>query len=264
MVSIDSSKNWMYYYKNKSNIKGLKSFGYKINKILLNSFQKIIIKEIANKIKKILKEKNKVYILSAGSGIDFIAYHLKKKFKNKLEIKVLDISQECILENKKIFGNLFNYITNDIFTYKPEKKFDIIYNTGLLEHFSKNKQKKIILNIDSSLNPKGYYITLNPYEGGKLYIKYMNAAKRKGTWEFGEEIPIKTLKDYQNKDFKLIKEYSCCSLIQLSFLKYGNKLKFILLLPIIVFFRFVYLKPIEDISKKYIGDYSIISIFKNK
>ena len=154
-------------------------------------------------------------------------------------------------------------LIGDISSYNFKNKFDIVYNTGLIEHFSENKQDKIISNTYDSLKEGGYYITLNPYSGGKFTIKYMKVAKQKNTWDYGEEdMFINSLKQFQKKEFVLVKEYPCCSLLQLSMFFYGNRLLFILLLPIILFFRYFYLYPVDLLFKKYLGQYGLMSVFK--
>ena len=255
-----STQNWEEFYKkmDKTNISPM----YFLQTMRLDGFRQVAFEEISKKIEEILAKNEIVCILSAGSGIDFIAYHLKKTFRDKIRITAFDVSSECMAINRELFNDSFEYIVGDIFKHDfSNKKYDIVYNTGLLEHFLDEEKEKIISKISGLLNSPGYYITLNPYVGGKIYTKYMNIAKQNGIWEYGEETPISSLKKFALDNFKLIEEWPCCSISQLCFMYYRYPYLRYLFGPITYL---IHMKSLDNIVGKVIGFYGLISIFKKE
>ncbi len=183
--------------------------------------------ELKKYVNDILTKQKICRILNAGSGVDKIAYYLNKTFKDKLDITLLDISENCLLQNRKIFGYNSNITMEkgDIFkTPKVKEKYDIIYNTGLLEHFDNINQGKIFENISIMLKRGGYFLTFNPSIKGSLYIKMKELAEKKNTWEYGEENPMKTLEQLNKKyGMVLLYEKDMASMQQIYFLKYINR-----------------------------------------
>ncbi len=235
-----------------------------VHKLFLNSFQRVLYHEVAQRVATLLKNQDSVTLLSAGSGIDYIAYKLKKRFGASVRIALLDVSAQCIAENKALFGNSLSYFVGDIFSFDFTSVFDapvdIIYNTGLLEHFAEVEQKNIITRITKALSLDGFYVTLNPHTAGRVYIHCMRLAQRKKVWPFGREEPILTLRPFATKSFSLVSEYPCCSLGQLAFLLYKNKLLFVVLLPVILFGRYVLV--FDRFFGKLFGFYGLVSVFR--
>lgn len=262
MLKEKSSENWVNIYKKAKPITR--------KPIFLDYFQRVMFYEISKSIKDILSIKDRCSILSAGCGVDFIANKLKKKFGDRVEITLFDVSKECIDLNKKLFGNDFKYIVGNIFEYKFYNKCDVVYNTGLLEHFTNIEQKEIIASIKNVLNETGFYVTLNPNSRGKLYKKCMQAAKKNGEWEFGDEIPIDTLRKFGSKNFTLDKEYSCCSFVQFDFLRYISKPIYTIWRVISIPVKISYTKELDNILKidsllgRHVGYYGLVSVFKKQ
>jgi len=210
-------------------------------------------------------------ILSGGAGQDVFCFNLQKKFKNSLKVTILDISEEVLEWNKKLFErhNLnAEFVKADIFQMPLEEgSFDIIFNTGVLEHFEKGEQVGMIKEIFRFLKPSGYFVTANPSKEGKIYQLGMKAAKKKNIWPFGKEIPVESLSFLENEiaEIDSIKEYRKDFLSQLSFLLYINPSFKWIILPIIFSRRLPCLLPLYDylFSKKF-GTYLIISIIKKK
>ena len=257
----ESTANWVSFYE--KNTLSLKTrFESSVNKVALNAFQRALYKELCARITSFDR---KVYILSAGSGVDFIAYHLKKRFGNKIVICLLDVAPECIALNERLFGDIFTYRVGDIFaddfTSIFDRPLDIIYNTGLLEHFDPAEQKTILDRTFTSLSPGSFYVTLNPNVKGKVYKSSMAVAQQKGTWDFGHEVPLQSLASFVQGGVSLAKEESVCSLSQLSFLIYRSKIVFVLLLPLILFFRYVSLPWLDRFFGRFIGYYGLLSVF---
>jgi ubiquinone/menaquinone biosynthesis C-methylase UbiE len=204
--------------------------------------------------------------LNAGSGIDIPSIYLKKKFNECIEIVLLDISENCININKDIHQKChvqMEYITGNIFHLNLIiDNFDIIYNTGLMEHYSDNDKTEIFKNISKYLLRDGLFLTFNPSDKGLLYKKAKAYAEGKGTWQYGIEMPIKTLVMFDGiAGLKFYKEKDQAALSQLHFLKYYslqfkylNCILIILKVPLLYFF-------IDCIVGCFIGYYIRLSIF---
>lgn len=226
-------------------------------------------------LKDIMKKNNIKSILSAGSGQDIISLNLQKYFSNKLQITILDISENVLHWNKKLFEkyNLnAKLIKADIFRMPFKKNnFDLIFNTGILEHFKKEEQVKIVREILRVLKPSGYFITANPSERGWIYKLGLRAAKQKGNWLFGKEVPITSLKFLQEEisEIAYIEEHHKDFLSQLGFLSYINPLFKLITLPIIYSARLLYQlwfvpKLYDFLFSKKFGTYLIISVINKK
>jgi hypothetical protein len=262
MLRDKSSKDWISFYSRKSLLRSLQE---KANRVLLKSFQKVLYRELCDKIDILLKRQNSVALLSAGSGLDFVGNRIKKKYGDSVRVTVLDISEDCVLENERLFGDRLLYRVGDVFSEEfCTIKADIVYNTGLLEHFSESEQGQIISNIRDILPEGGYFVTLNPFAGGTMYIALMEKAKRKGVWEFGEEVPIRSLSAFTDEYFSIVSEYPCCSLQQMGFLVYWNKPVAFLFSFLILYGMFFYSKHIDDWFGKWIGYYGLMTVFERR
>jgi len=252
-----STSAWKKYYLGRG-----ESILTRYNKLVLNSFQRHIYHTLEKYVKEILSRKEEVSILSAGAGLDFIAYKLKKKFEDRVAITIFDVSEECLLLNKSLFGPRFRFVKGDIFKFSFRQKFDLVYNTGLLEHFSEFEKKKILDWTKKTLDKGGYYVTLNPSRKGRLYIRCMRIAKQRGIWPYGREIPIASLKKFSNRELILVSEKDVVGFAQINFLAYYNKFLYFLLLPSLFLFDILRLDFIDTIFGKLMGYYGLLSVFK--
>jgi len=254
------SEVWKSYWKSQSIKEGKLS-------TKLRSYQL----PVYSLLKKTIKENNINYVLSAGAGQDIICFNLQREFNNSLEIIILDISKDVLDWNKKLFEKYHlnaQFIKADIFKMPfRENSFDLVFNTGVLEHFEKKEQicmAKEILRVTKST---GYFITANPSDNGKIYKWGMKIAKEKRIWPFGREVSVKSLKFLSKEisEIDSIEEYHKDFLTQLNFLFYINPVFRILALPIKLFGRLTFVSQIYDVSLgKIFGTYLIISIMKKK
>ena len=145
--------------------------------------------------------------------------------------------------------------------------FDIVFNTGVLEHF--NREEQILMGEEflRVIKESGYFITANPSSRGKIYNYGMKIAKEKGIWEFGQENPIKSLDFFRENISGIfsIEELEKDFLSQLSFLRYSKPIYKFITAPIR---RIGSIYPISDIFdflfSNVLGTYLLISIIKKK
>jgi hypothetical protein len=109
------------------------------------------------------------------------------------------------------------------------------------------------------IKPKGFFVSLNPSEGAFFYKIGKEAAERKGTWPYGPEFPVKSLKGQCEaiSGVEVLTEYHICFKENLSFLSYFSrslrKLLKIVLLPF----------P-EKLMLKVFGGYLLITVARKQ
>lgn len=216
-----------------------------------------------------------VNILSAGSGQDIISLNLQRRFKGRLKITVLDISGDVLEWNERLFkayGQTAGYLKADIFNMLlPDDSCDIVFNTGVLEHFSRHNQVKMTKEIMRVLKPGGFFLAANPSAGGKIYRRGMAAAREKNIWPYGEENPIESL-DFLREEIASVDSVNECHkdfLSQLGFLPYVNPCYKLIAFPAIYLSRLLYSihyipKVYDFLFAKRFGTYLVISIIRKK
>ena len=187
-------------------------------------YQRTMIKECSKEIERRAKEKPTVRLWSAGSGIDFISLKLKQSYGGKLAVTVFDISPDCITRNKELFernGSSAEFVVGDLFESSYDGAFDIVINTGLLEHFDKHAQETLLAKFSRSLVAGGVYLTVTPYSGARLYEYSKKRSIAKGSWPYGPESPIRTLRDLGVPALSLTEERQLGATDQLVMLKHA-------------------------------------------
>lgn len=160
-----------------------------------------------------------VEIWSAGSGRDIVSLRLKSEWKDLVDLTISDVSPECIEYNRQLFAKFgleASFVVGDLFSASYHEKFHVVTNTGLLEHFSRAEQEELMKRFTQSLKPGGVYLTLVPYSGARAYNFLMNRSKKLGTWKFGPEAPISSLKYLETDGVVLTEEFPVAAMNQLA------------------------------------------------
>lgn len=125
-----------------------------------------------NKILEIIKKKavnKKIIDLMCGDG-----YLLSEIRKDKLFLEGIDISRRCINQAKQNYPKI-NFICEDVFEWKPNKKYNIIICKNGLHNFPENKRKELLKKIHKYiLSDNGFCIFGDPY-----IDDYSNEEKRR-------------------------------------------------------------------------------------
>jgi SAM-dependent methyltransferase len=110
----------------------------------------------------------------------------------------------------------------------PSETFDLVWNSGVLEHFKYEHQLKALAEMGRICKPGGKVIIIVPYFWAPLYRLGKWYADQKGTFEFGYEGPLKTLTHHLKPDMslRLRKEYTLGFITQAHFLTYIPALTF--------------------------------------
>lgn len=230
------------------------------------SFQRILINETLTAVDKRFRSAERVSVWSAGSGIDTISLYLKSVRGDSIELTVQDISPECISINKEMFsrcGLSVDFAVGDLFDSEYSEKFDIVINTGLLEHFGASDQSRLLGVFSDSLRPNGVYLTLTPFSGAKLYSICKKRMEAKGKWDVGPETPVMTLSGLESGDLVLTREYQAAARDQLMFVSDAFPMLGVLLYPLIRGLRTLP-DGIEPLFVKLMGGYCLFSEFSKK
>lgn len=159
------------------------------------------------KLLAITDEGEKILEIGCGSGISSLWLS-----KHNRKLTALDYSQtsiQLIEKAAEIVGdNQIRTVCTDAMQDLPfeEKEFDMVFQSGLLEHFSTEEQINLLKQWKKyckrmvSMIPNAASV---PYQIGK-HIQEEN-----GTWQYGLEIPKSSMaSEFMAAGIKVIKEYS--------------------------------------------------------
>jgi len=253
-----SMKAWLDYYNKglgRTDVPSLKT-------LVLSRFQEIIIDEISKEIER-MASSQPIRIWSAGSGQDIISLSLKSRFGERVDILIQDLSEDCIAFNRRMFaenGFEARFVAKDLFVTDPAAEFDIVFNTGLLEHFSTGDQKKLIAVFASGLRNGGIYLTATPSSRAKIYIRWKRRLEKKGVWKYGPETPILTLGGVEGGGLHLEGECDIDALSQLELIPGAFGVLGWLFKPVVILM--IQMPRVSDgILLRIIGGYCILSRF---
>ena len=144
-----------------------------------------IFKALSNKI-------NGKSFLEVGCGSAFMSF----KFAEKgAKISLLDISMN-VLEKAKVFFNknktqFYNIYCNSALDIKEKnKKFDVVWNAGVIEHFHEKDQIKMIDEMYRLTKPGGYFIIQVPNSNCIPYQIWQYLLKITNKWPYGYQKDI--------------------------------------------------------------------------
>jgi len=166
--------------------------------------------------------------LEVGSGSGRISLALARR---GAQVTLLDNSEAAIQLSKGIFarhGQTASFVHASAFEMPlPDNSFDVVWNSGVIEHFLFEDQVRMLGEMLRVLKPDGTLITFNPSHEGRIYRLAKYLLERTGKWPYGREIPIKTLKPHADHlHARLMKEFNAGFDLQFTyFLSRGIPLK---------------------------------------
>jgi len=115
------------------------TWGNQSEKVLISHADKKIFNYLINEIN---PENKDVIELGCGRGV--LSYLLNNY--DPKSITLMDFSKEALRRAKNIFSSSKNiyYLEGDLLNIKSEKKYDIVFSSGVVEHFSGKLRKQAI------------------------------------------------------------------------------------------------------------------------
>jgi 2-polyprenyl-3-methyl-5-hydroxy-6-metoxy-1,4-benzoquinol methylase len=132
-------------------------------------------------------------IMEAGCGTGRISAHVCRE---GAFVTCLDIAPEALDLARVQFPReaACSFVLGSILSMPRDRRYDALWNAGVMEHFSQCDQRKAIGEFLEVLQPAGKLVLFTPYAGSPLYLAAKFILERTGRWPYGRETPVFTLK----------------------------------------------------------------------
>lgn len=149
-------------------------------------------------------------ILEAGAGTGTTSFWLAKLGAWPT---LVDYSPVAIEKMTAMFArnNLpAKFLRDDIKQMSVEAdSYDLVFNSGVMEHFSYQEQVEILLELKRVCKPGGKIILFTPNAKCLFYRLYKWLCETNDVWQWGPEYPITSLKkQFKGAGLKMQREYS--------------------------------------------------------
>ena len=136
-------------------------------------------------------------ILEAGSGTGRISLRLAKK---GAKVYLMDNELEAITFSGRVFDKAkmpaFFTLASILDMPYASNSFDIVWNAGVIEHFTGDVQKTSVKEMLRVCKKEGLVVTLNPYAKSLLHSIGKFIIERIADYPFADEVPVTTLSVY--------------------------------------------------------------------
>jgi SAM-dependent methyltransferase len=161
-------------------------------------------------------------VLEEGSGTGLVSLDLARK---GAAVFVLDKSDKALALSEAAFktAEIDHLATRASILDLPfdQDSFDITWSGGVIEHFKKDEQVKILREMLRVTRPEGRVIVIAPAAEARIYGKAKAYADSRKAWQPGYEVPIGSLRKIaEAAGADLIGEYRVGLLAELHFFKY--------------------------------------------
>lgn len=134
------------------------------------------------------------HMLEAGCGTGRISLALARQ---GARVTGIDLSPDAVTHTGGLLaeaGQPGRVMLASLFALPfPDGEFDIVWNAGVLEHFSEPERTEALRELLRVTRPGGLVVTLNPYRYALLYRVGKWLSERLGRWPYGHEDPIASL-----------------------------------------------------------------------
>lgn len=145
-------------------------------------------------------------ILEAGCGTGRISHRVALA---GAEVTCLDITTEALDLARQTFGSTpGRFQQGSILALPRDSSYHLVWNAGVLEHFTPEDQRTALAEFLAVLRPEGRAVLFTPYARSPLYRLGKAVLEGLGRWPYGVEIPKTSLSDCLPPGRRLAKEYS--------------------------------------------------------
>ncbi len=138
-----------------------------------------------------------LHVLEAGSGTGGLALELAQR---GCRVTVVDIVPRCVrdvLHAAGQAGRTLQGAVADLFSLPfADGSFDVVFNSGVMEHFEPDVLQRGIHELSRVLRPGGRLIVVVPSARGRFYIAGKARLEAAGQWDYGREYPQESLAGY--------------------------------------------------------------------
>ncbi|MDR6881951.1 methyltransferase domain-containing protein [Bacillus sp. 3255] len=184
-----------------------------------DSLSQIIFEAIVERVEGGVKGKS---FIETGSGTGKISLRFAKE---GADVTLVDYSEKALNNSREAFRNIDatgSFVQSDVRNMDvSDGDFDITWNAGVLEHFPFNEKVKILKEMARVTKPGGIVLVFVPnakclpYRVGKAF------SESNGTWMYGAEEPVMTLKkEFDESGITLLEETDIGFMNSLDFLDF--------------------------------------------
>ncbi|MBN1936402.1 MAG: class I SAM-dependent methyltransferase [Anaerolineae bacterium] len=202
-------------------------------------------------------------ILDVGAGTGQVDILLTQA---GAKLTLLDISDNSIAFCRNTFQNFSleaTFIVLDMFEIATEQvlkeQFDVVFSSGVIEHYSEQEQKSILANMGYCCKPGGMVINFAPSYRGSIYRHTKEMLEKSGQWKFGAEFPVKTLRHCVSSSLSIKREYNIMFLEQFSLAPLHGLRKILY-----YFLRLLLARQLDPFYAQLFGGYLLVSVFEKK
>ncbi|MFS0722836.1 methyltransferase domain-containing protein [Paenibacillus sp. 1P07SE] len=151
---------------------------------------------IYRKIREHLPDPASSRVLEAGSGTGKISLRLAE---DEADVTLVDYSEAAIVNSQRAFQQRLQagrFIVSDIRNIRlPDGELDLVWNAGVLEHFTREDKIAILEEMARLTKPDGTILVFTPSARCLPYLAGKYAAEQQGIWMYGVEEPVWSLNE---------------------------------------------------------------------
>ncbi len=142
--------------------------------------------DLAERIVELLPRGGKVLEAGCGAGWQSLALAQRGRF----DVTLMDFSSEALAYAERTFAHYrlpAEFVGGDVFSI-GEPKYDLVFNAGVLEHYSFDQQVAFLRGMASRSTK--YVLALVPNRMCYWYWLWRTQHSARGGWPFGKEMPM--------------------------------------------------------------------------
>jgi len=144
-------------------------------------------------VRKISRGTKNQSFLEAGSGLGFASLRISLSEGNVI---LLDVNSYILRVSQRFFSqrglsDRAHFVVGSI-SHLPFRNdfFDVVWNSGVLEHFNISNQKRFLNEMAKVLKPGGVLAVIVPNKNAFIYNFSRILRQKMGCWSYGHEEPL--------------------------------------------------------------------------